>query len=804
MADVFLAARHGPVGFAKLVVVKCLRSDLDDPSERLRHRGFLLEEARIAARLQHPNIVQTFEVAEDDEGEPFLAMEYLDGQPLSRLLGALARDGRALPTQLALFVVSEVLAGLHYAHELRDYDGRALSVVHRDVSPQNVFLTYDGGVKLVDFGIAKTALGSETEVGVVKGKASYMAPEHARGAIVDRRADVFATGVVLWEALAGQRLFRADTQVGTLQKLLFEPIPALDDVRPDLEPALARLCQRALARDRQLRFATAREMREAVLELVDTAAGDQRVELAALLHATFEDERSRTAQQIQLAMAERDESPPAPSARVAISHDGATSSDATTGERSPTLAVRAGRRGRRWPWLLAPIVSTLGTLAWLSAWPRHVPPAPAPPIAPAPTASTRVEELRLCGSNTVGAELAPALVTGLLRKKGAVAVTRQGGVEGHGVTIQAALGGRPVSVAIEASGTGTAFQGLARGSCDVGMASRPVSDAEAELVARAGLGDLRSPGSEHVVALDGIAVIVHPNNPVKALDRATLRALFTGSASDWSGVGGARGSVNVYARDDQSGTYDTFKHLVLGSEKLAPGARRYADGEALSDAVASDPGAIGFVGLAYVRGARAVAVSDADARALLPSAFTVATEAYLLSRRLFLYTTSKPRSPLAQELVSYALSSDGQVDARAASFVELTIGTSPAEPCDQRCPPRYAAHTRGAQRLSLDFRFRPGSNALDSRATRDLDRVVQFLRSYPSAQLMLLGFSDSTGDPQQNARLSLARARAVEAELGTRGVRAGVVDGFGAAMPVASVATGEGRERSRRVEVWMR
>src|SRR5262249_1821827 len=153
-----------------------------------------LDEARLSARLHHPNVVQVFEVGEH-MGQQYIAMEYLDGQPLSRVIAAVQRNGRRLDPPFAVRVITETLAGLHHAHELVDYDARPLGIVHRDVSPQNVFLTYDGEVKLVDFGIAKAGdVAVATEAGVIKGKMGYLAPEQVRSQALDRRVDVFATG----------------------------------------------------------------------------------------------------------------------------------------------------------------------------------------------------------------------------------------------------------------------------------------------------------------------------------------------------------------------------------------------------------------------------------------------------------------------------------------------------------------------------------------------------------------------------------------------------------------------------------
>jgi serine/threonine protein kinase len=177
MADVKLAVARGPAGFNKLLVVKTLLANIEEDPDFV---AMFLDEARLAARLNHPNVVVVNEVGEQ-EGRYFLAMEYLDGQPLQRVLARAAKRGEAFPRALWLRILCDALSGLHYAHELKEFDGTKLNVVHRDVTPENVFITYDGVVKLVDFGIAK-AVGRtvETKMGVVKGKIGYLSPEQAR------------------------------------------------------------------------------------------------------------------------------------------------------------------------------------------------------------------------------------------------------------------------------------------------------------------------------------------------------------------------------------------------------------------------------------------------------------------------------------------------------------------------------------------------------------------------------------------------------------------------------------------------
>ncbi|HEY1537318.1 MAG TPA: phosphate ABC transporter substrate-binding/OmpA family protein, partial [Polyangiaceae bacterium] len=293
-------------------------------------------------------------------------------------------------------------------------------------------------------------------------------------------------------------------------------------------------------------------------------------------------------------------------------------------------------------------------------------------------------------------------------------------------------------------------------------------------------------------------------NPLRSLDLEQLKRVFVGKLADLSSIGGQPGSVHLFARDDQSGTYDTFKHLVLADDALAPGAKRLMDSGALSDAVSSDPQAIGFIGLAYVRGAKAVAVAEAGAPPLYASAFTVGTEDYALSRRLYLYLPVQGASPAAVDFVNFALSPEGQSVVRASGFVDLNVQVIEARPCDARCSPRYAMLTRSARRLSLDFRFRAGRAELDSRGLRDIDRLITFLHQVPDAKLMLLGFSDSRGTYLQNQALSRERAKKVEDELSARGLHVALLDALGQEMPISSNGTDSGRERNRRVEVWLR
>jgi eukaryotic-like serine/threonine-protein kinase len=301
MADVFLSVARGQMGFNKLAVIKRLRQAL---AEETAFRNMFLDEARLAARLSHPNIVHTYEVGEQG-GVYFIAMEYLEGQSLNKVHKEALRRKEAFDPSIAVRVIADALAGLGYAHELRDYDGRPLSIIHRDISPHNIFVTYDGHTKLVDFGIAKAALSStETEVGVLKGKVAYMSPEQAMGQRIDSRSDLFAMGIVLWELLAQQRLMTGESAANTLHKLMNEPIPRLSQVLPHVDPNLDLLVARALEKDPNNRWQSASEMRGALESWLTAQPRHARPEdVGRRMMALFGSVREETQRQIQRHMA---------------------------------------------------------------------------------------------------------------------------------------------------------------------------------------------------------------------------------------------------------------------------------------------------------------------------------------------------------------------------------------------------------------------------------------------------------------------------------------------------------------------
>lgn len=276
MGTIYLALSAGPADFRKLMVVKELRQDL---SANPRLVEMFLDEAKLSARLNHPNVVQTLEAGQEGD-RYFLSMEFLDGQPYSAVWQR-TKQFPQVALGVRLRILCDALAGLHYAHTLTEYDGTNLHIVHRDVSPQNIFVTYDGQVKVVDFGIAKAAVSNAmTTPGVFKGKFSYAAPEQVRGEEVDARSDVFSMGVVLFETITMRRFSDGVVSRDAVACRLAGKEPRAQQFVPEVDARLAEICDRAMAVDPERRYASAEDFRRALEEhLVRTG---ERVEAATI------------------------------------------------------------------------------------------------------------------------------------------------------------------------------------------------------------------------------------------------------------------------------------------------------------------------------------------------------------------------------------------------------------------------------------------------------------------------------------------------------------------------------------------
>jgi eukaryotic-like serine/threonine-protein kinase len=403
MSEVFLALTQGGLGgFQKLIAVKLLRRDLAEDDD---FRRMFLEEARLTARLNHPNVVQTNDVGED-LGRYYIAMEYLEGKTFERVRRA-RNAAKLFPLNLQIQMLIQVLAGLHYAHELTDYDNTPMAIVHRDVTPSNVFITYDGQVKLVDFGIAKVLDSlNHTRAGVLKGKARYMAPEQITGAALDRRADIFSVGVMLWEILSGTQIWFGRHENDILRRVASGELPALP---ADAPAVLQQICAKSMAHHAGDRYPTADALRaELETYLAQYATPTREHGLGAAVSELFRDERAKIRQLIEAQLkgtraatsslpllrdARQTPSGGSPVTSTSLAFEGATellgtptgqprtASATATAQPPPQTTQPAGPawRGRRR--YLAGVAAVAAAVIGVVAWPRSRD-APAAPVAP--------------------------------------------------------------------------------------------------------------------------------------------------------------------------------------------------------------------------------------------------------------------------------------------------------------------------------------------------------------------------------------------------------------------------------------
>src|SRR4051812_11239162 len=356
MGEVFLARQEGPAGFEKILVVKKILNHLTENKEFVE---LFLGEARLAARMNHRNIVQVFELGER-QGTYFIAMEYVAGKSLREVIDAAGRRKERIPAEIARAIAEQICDGASYAHNLTDITGRSLNIIHRDLNPQNVLLGFGGDVKVIDFGIAKSEISTvKTEAGMIKGKFVYMSPEQSLAKPLDKRSDVFAIGITLYEMLCGQNPFHKSNIVLTLEAIQrTEPSPPseLDPALAPFDPILAK----ALAKDRERRYLDASEMQEDLRRIVLPRASERLAGfLARLFRSSIEDRHRPVVDSDSWKITASRNAPSTPpstsTAAAALPGDSAT---------SPTLLVSA------------PLPKEPGPRI---ATPRPSPPPPPPP-----------------------------------------------------------------------------------------------------------------------------------------------------------------------------------------------------------------------------------------------------------------------------------------------------------------------------------------------------------------------------------------------------------------------------------------
>jgi len=423
---------------------------------------------------------------------------------------------------------------------------------------------------------------------------------------------------------------------------------------------------------------------------------------------------------------------------------------------------------------------------------------------PEPIASKKDVILVIAGSNTIGADLIPKLSKKYLETQvGAKDVKiEKKDAEGLEQIVKGVLGNDTIKIEISSHGSGTAFKRLKKDSADIGMSSRQIKDDEIT----ENVNKLKT--SEHILAMDGIAVIVNETNPINEITITQIADIFSGSIMEWSAITSTSGRIEVLARDEKSGTWEYFEQIILKKfgKTLINDAKRFESTSLLSDEVAKTKDAVGFVSASKIGNAKALKIYEQGTKALLPSHFTISTEDYLLSRRLFLYTSINTQNQHTKAFIDFCLGYQGQEIVKTCGFIPLIIECDklPEPIADAKIPKEYRElYNSDVCRLSVNLRFKVGSNELDNKALKDLNRIVEYLSNNSGKTVVLCGFTDNTGSEESNIKLSIDRATIVQKEFDSRGIKATII-GCGATSPIADNSSEVGREKNRRVEVWIK
>jgi serine/threonine-protein kinase len=801
MGTVCVAKVGGVGGFERKVAVKILHPHLAMDEDFV---AMFLDEARLAARIHHPNVVATLDVMETPELA--IVMELIECAHLGALVRRSVREGGRLPSAVVLRIVLDALAGLAAAHELKDDEGTLLGLVHRDVSPQNILVGADGVTRLTDFGVARAESRlAATRDGSLKGKLAYMAPEQIIGAPIDQRADLFAMAVVLWEALAGQRLFAADSDAEITARVSSAPIPRISAIVPELAPLDAVLAQ-GLARDPSTRFGTAREMLAAIedagVSIATTRMVASTVERVAL--DVLDQMRSVSGLSVQALTPSDLKRPGDESSQVSTAYSLPSRSD------DPTRVSQSARRSRPEPVdvpaaivtgpapaiitgpapaittgplpALAPSppsrapqivalgagVTVVAVLVAGGAWMLFGRTPPAVDEGPPPTTSTTTTStapslegtLRIAGSDTLGAELLPSLAE----------------------TFEQAHQG--VHVVVEAHGSSTAFVSLFDRSADIGASSRPIREDELDEAARLGL-TLR----ETTIGWDGIAIVMHPDHALPSLDIATVRSLFVGDD-----VPEALRSLHPLTRPVESGTHAFFAERVLEGAEPTTRAITLEHNYEVIDYVSADRDAIAYVPAGVVTDAvRVIPILDAHRVARSPTRSTIADGAYPLARPLLLFVRERP-GPLVAAFLELMASEAGRAAIDGHGFVAAGSEQTPAWLASLG----DAAAVDTAPPLRIVFARESATPPESTRPT-----LESWLREHADRASIVVQGHAGEDEPEAD-RLSRTRAEAVAASLVAAGADAASITtvGLGLHRPLGALGSVSRREQGPRVEVF--
>lgn len=432
------------------------------------------------------------------------------------------------------------------------------------------------------------------------------------------------------------------------------------------------------------------------------------------------------------------------------------------------------------------------------------------------------------GSNTIGTELMPALIEGYADSIDATMVAELQSNQKTTLRIVHEDGREMAAIDLDARSSSAGFNALATGGAEIGMSARRARDVEIQALNVAGMDDPRDTENEHVLALDGLIAVVHPSNPVQSVSLEELALIFSGTVSNWAQIGGSDAPINLYALQQDSGTFQTFGSLVLApyDVDITPVAQRFGTNIQLSDAVATDPNGIGVTGIAFERAARALPIRQECGIMSYPSSFAMKTEEYPLARRLYLYAPRLDTTAHARQIIEFAKSDDAQSLISESGFVNLkeeqasinaqggriVYALTGEEEVSVPLLREFLGEVRDAVRLSTTFRFTPGSSQLEPKSQRDAERFAADIASgrYDGKEIMLVGFTDSVGQFELNRGLSARRAQVVDTTLRAFAPPEDFANalisvlGYGELAPVGCNTTLKGRSSNRRVEVWLR